>query len=123
MDRKWVKQIKIIIDISEKDYEDWCTEGRFIDSNDRLVARVRKSINNGMLLSKYKKDVIKPYLDKLKEKIHKYQSIHDSCCDYVSNSDIWKSHTKDRYEASSEKATACEDILKFIDELIESNKE
>ena len=55
--------------------------------------------------------------DKLEEKIQKYQSIHDSYCDNISKGDAWEGHTTDHYDLSSGKATACDVILGFINEL------
>lgn len=55
--------------------------------------------------------------DKLKEKIKRYQSVHDSYCESISKGDAWERHTTNHYDLSSGKATACDVILGFINEL------
>ena len=56
-------------------------------------------------------------VDRLKKKIQSYQSIYDSYCENVGKGDFWGGHTSEDYDTSSGKATACDVILGFINEL------
>lgn len=65
-------------------------------------------------------------LDKVKqarEEIAKYQSIHDSYCEYIEKGDFWKGHTPNHYESSGGKATACDYFLQILDKLIAESEE
>lgn len=96
---------------------EWCHDCSEYNQDKHCCPRFNRVIRNAV------KEVKKPKMghwidaDKLKEKIQKYQSIHDSYCDNISKGDAWEGHTTDHYDLSSGKATACDVILGFINEL------
>lgn len=61
--------------------------------------------------------------DKLKEKIHEYQAVHDRYCENISKGDAWEGHTINHYGLSLGNATACDVILGFINELQAESEE
>ena len=106
--------MKYVIELSEKDFDN--IKHAYTAIFGDIYYIMQGAIANGKALEQEPK--MGHWIDaELKEKIQKYQSIHDSYCDNISKGDAWEGHTTDHYDLSSGKATACDVILGFINEL------